>query len=143
MFFYDSFESSVDIDQLDKDRLDCDKFSVDHIPDGRLVEESGKLAFLVLLLENIKADGHRCLVFSQSRRMLDIIQKVIKSRVCIFIVFSIASKYNPFVVFSVIFTPFLLRSMNGVILRSYVRSSVLSYICHKMCDYVLRNNSLT
>ena len=45
--------------------------------DKVLTQESGKMAFLVLLLENLKSEGHRCLVFSQSRKMLDIIQRVI------------------------------------------------------------------
>jgi len=45
--------------------------------DKVLTQESGKMVFLVSLLENLKSEGHRCLVFSQSRKMLDIIQRVI------------------------------------------------------------------
>ena len=45
--------------------------------DKVLTQESGKMVFLVALLENLKSEGHRCLVFSQSRKMLDIIQRVI------------------------------------------------------------------
>ena len=45
--------------------------------DKMLTQESGKMVFLVSLLENLKSEGHRCLVFSQSRKMLDIIQRVI------------------------------------------------------------------
>lgn len=46
--------------------------------DKVLTQESGKMAFLVSLLENLKSEGHRCLVFSQSRKMLDIIQRVMR-----------------------------------------------------------------
>lgn len=42
-----------------------------------LTQESCKVVFLVSLLNNLKSEGHRCLVFSQSRKMLDIIQRVI------------------------------------------------------------------
>lgn len=45
--------------------------------DRVLTQESGKMIFLVSLLNNLKSEGHRCLVFSQSRKMLDIIQRVI------------------------------------------------------------------
>ena len=45
--------------------------------DKVLTQESGKMIFLVALLDRLKAEGHRCLVFSQSRKMLDIIQRVI------------------------------------------------------------------
>lgn len=49
--------------------------------DKVLTQESGKMVFLVSLLDNLKAEGHRCLVFSQSRKMLDIIQRVITHKV--------------------------------------------------------------
>ncbi|XP_068679603.1 DNA excision repair protein ERCC-6-like [Montipora foliosa] len=45
-----------------------------------LTQESCKMIFLVALLDNLKSEGHRCLVFSQSRKMLDIIQRVITHR---------------------------------------------------------------
>lgn len=51
------------------------------ISDKELIMESGKMVFLVELLDNLKASGHRCLVFSQSRKVLDIIQKVVQNRV--------------------------------------------------------------
>jgi len=63
---------------------DTAHFSVDHIPDELLVQESGKMVFLVALLDNLKAEGHRCLVFSQSRKVLNIIQKVVQNRVSAF-----------------------------------------------------------
>lgn len=51
-------------------------------PVDQLVQESGKLVFLVQLLQRLKSEGHRTLVFSQSRKMLDIIQKVLNDKVC-------------------------------------------------------------
>eukprot|EP00729_Bicosta_minor_P004166 gene4166-19173_t len=42
-------------------------------PDAGVVAASGKLMFLVALLERLKATGHRVLIFSQSKKMLDII----------------------------------------------------------------------
>ncbi|KAK1788089.1 hypothetical protein P4O66_015963 [Electrophorus voltai] len=53
---------------------------IDHVPDETLVEESGKLRFLVSLLERLREDGHRTLVFSQSRKMLDIMERVLHNR---------------------------------------------------------------
>lgn len=47
------------------------------VSDTVLTQESCKMVFLVALLENLRSEGHRCLVFSQSRKMLDIIQRVI------------------------------------------------------------------
>ncbi|XP_072532741.1 DNA excision repair protein ERCC-6-like [Salminus brasiliensis] len=54
--------------------------SIDHVLDETLLEESGKLRFLVSLLEQLKEDQHRTLVFSQSRKMLDIIERVLRNR---------------------------------------------------------------
>ena len=50
-------------------------------PDKVLTQESGKMVFLVCLLDNHKAQGHRCLVLHQSRNMLNVIQRVITHRV--------------------------------------------------------------
>lgn len=73
---------SVDIDRLDAAvEQDPSLFDVSHIPDGHLIRESGKMMFLVKLLDNLKEEGHRCLVFSSSRRMLDIVEKVMRGRV--------------------------------------------------------------
>ena len=64
-------------------------------PVEQLVQESGKLVFLVQLLQQLKNEGHQtllfkqCLVtfvlqlhFSQSIKMLDIIEKVLNDKVC-------------------------------------------------------------
>lgn len=73
---------SVDIDKLDAAvEQDPSLFDVSHIPDEHLIRESGKMMFLVKLLDNLKEEGHRCLVFSSSRRMLDIVEKVMRGRV--------------------------------------------------------------
>ncbi|KAJ6656369.1 hypothetical protein lerEdw1_003872 [Lerista edwardsae] len=45
--------------------------------DKVLIEESGKLRFLISLLKNLKEEGHKTLVFSQSRKMLDIIESIL------------------------------------------------------------------
>uniref|UniRef100_A0A4W3GZ54 DNA excision repair protein ERCC-6-like n=1 Tax=Callorhinchus milii TaxID=7868 RepID=A0A4W3GZ54_CALMI len=53
---------------------------IDGVSDQDLIQESGKMVFLVGLLERLKAEGNRTLVFSQSRKMLDIIQRVLVNR---------------------------------------------------------------
>ncbi|XP_052223734.1 DNA excision repair protein ERCC-6-like isoform X2 [Dreissena polymorpha] len=73
-------------DGVDEDMLETETGSlsavtrIQHIPDDTLIQESGKLVFLVQLLDRLRTEGHRCLVFSQSRRMLDIMQKVISNK---------------------------------------------------------------
>ena len=54
--------------------------SLINIPDSRLLKESGKLQFLVELLEQLRVGGHRTTVFSRSRKMLDIIEKILVNR---------------------------------------------------------------
>uniref|UniRef100_A0A8C1ZVW9 DNA excision repair protein ERCC-6-like n=1 Tax=Cyprinus carpio TaxID=7962 RepID=A0A8C1ZVW9_CYPCA len=51
-----------------------------NISDETLVAESGKLQFLVSLMECLREEGHRTLIFSQSRKMLDIIKRVLLNR---------------------------------------------------------------
>ncbi|XP_052449872.1 DNA excision repair protein ERCC-6-like [Carassius gibelio] len=50
------------------------------LSDETLVAESGKLQFLVSLMECLREEGHRTLIFSQSRKMLDIIAHVLLKR---------------------------------------------------------------
>uniref|UniRef100_A0A8D0GN09 DNA excision repair protein ERCC-6-like n=1 Tax=Sphenodon punctatus TaxID=8508 RepID=A0A8D0GN09_SPHPU len=50
---------------------------IDHLSDDTLIEESGKLRFLIGLLERLREEGHRTLVFSQSRKMLDILERIL------------------------------------------------------------------
>ncbi|XP_010565403.1 PREDICTED: DNA excision repair protein ERCC-6-like [Haliaeetus leucocephalus] len=53
---------------------------IDHLSDETLIQESGKMLFLIGLLERLREEGHRTLVFSQSRKMLDIIERVLSRR---------------------------------------------------------------
>ncbi|KAA0716923.1 DNA excision repair protein ERCC-6-like [Triplophysa tibetana] len=53
---------------------------IDHISDDTLIGESGKLQFLVSLMECLREEGHRTLIFSQSRKMLDIMERVLRNR---------------------------------------------------------------
>ncbi|XP_060135423.1 DNA excision repair protein ERCC-6-like [Zootoca vivipara] len=53
---------------------------IKHVPSQVLIEESGKLRFLLALLENLREEGHQTLVFSQSRKMLDIIECILTHR---------------------------------------------------------------
>ncbi|KAM3912356.1 DNA excision repair protein ERCC-6-like [Leptodactylus fuscus] len=52
----------------------------DHLSDEALIEESGKLVLLIGLLSKLKEEGHRTLVFSQSRKMLDMIDRILNNR---------------------------------------------------------------
>uniref|UniRef100_A0A8C5S4K6 DNA excision repair protein ERCC-6-like n=1 Tax=Laticauda laticaudata TaxID=8630 RepID=A0A8C5S4K6_LATLA len=56
------------------------KRSIEHVSDEMLIQESGKLSILVALLERLQYEGHRTLVFSLSRKMLDIIERVLTHR---------------------------------------------------------------
>ncbi|KAM8800129.1 DNA excision repair protein ERCC-6-like [Eudromia elegans] len=53
---------------------------IDHLPEETVIQESGKMQFLVGLLERLRDEGHQTLVFSQSRKMLDIIEHVLSRR---------------------------------------------------------------
>ncbi|XP_065668776.1 DNA excision repair protein ERCC-6-like isoform X4 [Hydra vulgaris] len=50
---------------------------VDDLSVESLIKDSGKMVFLVCLMDNLKAENHRTVIFSQSIKMLDIIQKVL------------------------------------------------------------------
>ncbi|KFQ39294.1 DNA excision repair protein ERCC-6-like, partial [Mesitornis unicolor] len=53
---------------------------IHQLPEETVIQESGKMLFLVGLLERLREEGHRTLVFSQSRKMLDIIEHVLAGR---------------------------------------------------------------
>ncbi|XDA90475.1 hypothetical protein R6Z07F_020073 [Ovis aries] len=53
---------------------------IDQISDDTLMEESGKMVFLMDLLKKLRDEGHQTLVFSQSRRILNIIERLLKNR---------------------------------------------------------------
>ncbi|XP_036369367.1 DNA excision repair protein ERCC-6-like [Octopus sinensis] len=57
----------------------CAATQLNGIPDIVLFQESGKLIVLIELLGHIVGTNHKCVVFSQSAKMLDIIQKILKN----------------------------------------------------------------
>ncbi|KAM4615834.1 DNA excision repair protein ERCC-6-like [Polymixia lowei] len=54
--------------------------SIANVSDKTLISESGKLVFLFALLEQLKQEGHRTLVFAHFRKVLDIIERVLGNR---------------------------------------------------------------
>ena len=52
-----------------------------HASEDILNEESSKMQFLKSLVRNLKDEHHRVLIFSQSRKMLDIVEKVLAKEV--------------------------------------------------------------
>ncbi|NP_666347.2 DNA excision repair protein ERCC-6-like [Mus musculus] len=54
--------------------------SIDHLPDKTLIQESGKMIFLMSLLERLQDEGHQTLVFSQSIKILNIIERLLKNK---------------------------------------------------------------
>ncbi|XP_055455470.1 DNA excision repair protein ERCC-6-like [Psammomys obesus] len=61
-----------------EDASDMD--SIDHLTDNTLMQESGKMIFLMSLLERLQDEGHQTLVFSQSRQILNIIERLLKNK---------------------------------------------------------------
>ncbi|OBS58186.1 hypothetical protein A6R68_10701 [Neotoma lepida] len=61
-----------------EDASDVD--SIDHLTDNALMQESGKMIFLMALLERLQDEGHQTLVFSQSRQILNIIERLLKNK---------------------------------------------------------------
>ncbi|XP_060928234.1 DNA excision repair protein ERCC-6-like [Limanda limanda] len=61
-----------------------DRDTVDHgianVPDDTLVSESGKMVFLFVLLEQLRQEGHRTLVFAHYRKVLDIMERILGNR---------------------------------------------------------------
>jgi hypothetical protein len=62
------------------DEYEDELVSIDTLEVEMLMSNTAKLIFLIQLLENLRQNRHRTLVFSQSTRMLDIIQKVLRER---------------------------------------------------------------
>ncbi|XP_063165080.1 DNA excision repair protein ERCC-6-like [Candoia aspera] len=50
---------------------------IKNVSEKVLIEESGKLKFLIALLAKLREEGHQTLVFSLSRKMLDIIECIL------------------------------------------------------------------
>lgn len=59
---------------------DNNGMSIENVTDEELINESGKLSFLLELLENLRSEKHRTLIFSQSLKMLDIINRILINR---------------------------------------------------------------
>uniref|UniRef100_A0A8D0XB65 DNA excision repair protein ERCC-6-like n=1 Tax=Sus scrofa TaxID=9823 RepID=A0A8D0XB65_PIG len=53
---------------------------IDQVSDETLMEESGKMTFLMDLLKRLRDEGHKTLVFSQSRQILNILERLLKNR---------------------------------------------------------------
>ena len=81
--FHRSLSQQGGVEDLDEEQQrECAANRIDMIDSEILVRESGKMVFLLGLLDNLKSEGHRCLVFSSSRKVLNILEKVLKERVC-------------------------------------------------------------
>uniref|UniRef100_A0A8C2WD53 DNA excision repair protein ERCC-6-like n=1 Tax=Chinchilla lanigera TaxID=34839 RepID=A0A8C2WD53_CHILA len=65
-------------DGNEEDSSDVD--SIAHVTDDTLLEESGKMIFLINLLKRLREEGHQTLVFSQSRQILNIIERLLKNK---------------------------------------------------------------
>ncbi|XP_047393117.1 DNA excision repair protein ERCC-6-like [Sciurus carolinensis] len=52
---------------------------IHHLTDDTLMQESGKMIFLMDLLKRLRDEGHQTLVFSQSRQILNIIERLLKN----------------------------------------------------------------
>ena len=50
---------------------------MENFSDEQFIKESGKLMFLVELLDDLKKNGHKMLVFSRSLKILDIINRIL------------------------------------------------------------------
>ncbi|XP_040052082.2 DNA excision repair protein ERCC-6-like [Gasterosteus aculeatus] len=59
---------------------ELDTGSIANIPDETLISESGKLVFLIALLERLRDEGHRTLVFAHFRKVLDILERILGNR---------------------------------------------------------------
>nr|AAI50169.1 Si:ch211-278b8.3 protein [Danio rerio] len=73
-------ERGSDSELVHSDESESAVSQIDNISDHTLIEESGKLQFVVSLMECLREEGHRTLIFSQSRKMLDIMERVLRNR---------------------------------------------------------------
>lgn len=60
--------------------MEADSHSIANVADNTLISESGKLVFLFALLERLREEGHRTLVFAHYRKVLDIIERILGNR---------------------------------------------------------------
>lgn len=67
--------------QGDEDaETDAATHGIANVSDETLISESGKLVFLFALLERLREEGHRTLVFAHYRKVLDILERILGSR---------------------------------------------------------------
>ncbi|XP_036126752.1 DNA excision repair protein ERCC-6-like [Molossus molossus] len=71
---------SVQDENEGEDSSDVGHIHIDQITDDTLMKESGKMIFLMDLLKRLRDEGHQTLVFSQSRQILNIIERLLKNR---------------------------------------------------------------
>ena len=62
------------------DNSKTDTQNIVDVPDNVLISESGKLVFLLALLERLREEGHRTLVFAHYRKVLDILERILGNR---------------------------------------------------------------
>ena len=74
----------IELEETNMDTEDGIDEAAHSPPVEKLIEDSGKMVFLVYLMDDLKKKQHRTLIFSQSRKMLDIIQKVLLSFVSMY-----------------------------------------------------------
>ncbi|XP_053181371.1 DNA excision repair protein ERCC-6-like [Scomber japonicus] len=67
-------------DSQDNDDMPTDTNSIANLPDDTLISESGKLVFLMALLEQLRQEGHRTLIFAHYRKVLDILERILGNR---------------------------------------------------------------
>uniref|UniRef100_A0A3P9MC35 DNA excision repair protein ERCC-6-like n=1 Tax=Oryzias latipes TaxID=8090 RepID=A0A3P9MC35_ORYLA len=65
---------------LEENAADAAAHGIVDVPDHTLISESGKLAFLVALLERLREEGQRTLIFAHYRKVLDIIERILNNR---------------------------------------------------------------
>ncbi|XP_006896070.1 PREDICTED: DNA excision repair protein ERCC-6-like [Elephantulus edwardii] len=67
--------------QNEKNREEFSDMShINQVTDDTLMEESGKMIFLMDLLKRLRDEGHQTLVFSQSRQILNFIEHLLKNK---------------------------------------------------------------
>ncbi|XP_074159190.1 LOW QUALITY PROTEIN: DNA excision repair protein ERCC-6-like [Sminthopsis crassicaudata] len=62
----------------DESQMAHSNIQINQVPHESLMQESGKVIFLMALLKRLQDEGHQTLVFSQSRKLLDIIEHLLK-----------------------------------------------------------------
>ncbi|XP_068999786.1 DNA excision repair protein ERCC-6-like [Embiotoca jacksoni] len=65
---------------LEESGAEANAHGIADVPDDTLISESGKLVFLFALLERLRRDGHRTLVFAHYRKVLDIVERILGRR---------------------------------------------------------------